>query len=144
MRDMAGRYWRFPAFQTPAELLGCLCRQMPPILLAAYFSVEAIGLYWLANRVLERPTLLFGIDMSRVFMQQIAERRDGEGNVLSLFIKVTLFMAALALPPFRRLSCSARKCLRSSSVPSGITPANTPAGWRFSPSPTSSPCRPAP
>ena len=50
--------------------------------------------------MLERPTLLFGIDMSRVFMQQIAERRDGEGNVLSLFVKGTLFMAALALPPF--------------------------------------------
>lgn len=100
MRQMAARYWRFPAFQTPAELMGCLIRQMPPILLAAYFSMEATGLYWLANRVLERPILLFGVDMSRVFMQQIAERRDRGGDVLSLFVKVTLFMAALSLPAF--------------------------------------------
>lgn len=100
MRAMAARYWRFPAFQTPAELMGCLIRQMPPILLAAYFSMEATGLYWLANRVLERPILLFGVDMSRVFMQQIAERRDRGGNVLSLFVKVTLFMAGLSLPAF--------------------------------------------
>ncbi|MFO1156670.1 MAG: oligosaccharide flippase family protein [Rhodospirillales bacterium] len=89
-----------PGVQTPAELMGCLIRQMPPILLAAYFSMEAVGLYWLTNRVLERPTLLFGVDMSRVFMQQIAERRDHGGNVLSLFVRVTLFMAALPLVPF--------------------------------------------
>lgn len=100
MRQIAARYWRFPAFQTPAEVMGCLIRQMPPILLAAFFSMEAVGLYWLSNRVLERPTLLFGVDMSRVFMQQIAERRDHGGDVLSLFVRVTVFMAALPLVPF--------------------------------------------
>lgn len=100
IRKVARRYWRFPAYHTPAELLGALCRQMPPLLLAAYFSVEAIGLYWMANRVLERPVLLFGADMSRVFLQQVAERRDRDRGVLGLFIKVTLFMSALALPPF--------------------------------------------
>ncbi len=100
IRKAAGRYWRFPAYHTPAELLGALCRQMPPLLLAVYFSVEAIGLYWMANRVLERPVLLFGADMSRVFLQQVAERRDRDRGVLGLFVKVTLLMAALALPPF--------------------------------------------
>ncbi len=100
IRKAAGRYWRFPAYQTPAELLGTLCRQMPPMLLAIYFSVEATGLYWMANRVLERPVLLFGADMSRVFLQQVAERRDRDHGALGLFVKVTLCMSALALPPF--------------------------------------------
>ena len=67
LKQVARRYWRFPVYHTPAELLGSLCRQMPPILLATYFSVEAVGLYWLTNRVLERPTMLFGADMSQVF-----------------------------------------------------------------------------
>ena len=46
LKQVARRYWRFPVYHTPAELLGSLCRQMPPILLAMYFSVEAVGLYW--------------------------------------------------------------------------------------------------
>lgn len=59
--SVAGRYWRFPQSIRRREPLGALCRQMPPLLLAAYFSVEAIGLYWMANRVLERPVLLLAI-----------------------------------------------------------------------------------
>jgi len=100
LKQIARRYWRFPAYQTPAELLSSFCRQIPPILLATYFSVEAVGLYWLANRVLERPTLLFGVDISRVFIQRIADERGRERDPTRLFVKTTLVMAALSLPPF--------------------------------------------
>jgi O-antigen/teichoic acid export membrane protein len=100
LEQVARRYWRFPVYQTPAELLGSFCRQIPPILLAAYFSVESVGLYWLANRVLERPTVLFGADMSRVFMQRIADEKDRERDPTRLFVKTTLVMAALSFPPF--------------------------------------------
>jgi O-antigen/teichoic acid export membrane protein len=100
LEQVARRYWRFPVYQMPAELLGSFCRQMPAILLATYFSVEAVGLYWLANRILERPTLLFGADMDRVFVQRIAGERDRERDPTRLFVKTTLIMAALSLPFF--------------------------------------------
>ena len=100
LKQVARRYWRFPVYHTPAELLGSLCRQMPPILLATYFSVEAVGLYWLTNRVLERPTMLFGADMSQVFLQRIAAERSRERDPTPLFVKTTLVMAALSPPPF--------------------------------------------
>jgi O-antigen/teichoic acid export membrane protein len=100
LKQVARRYWRFPVYQTPADLLGSFCRQMPPILLATYFSVEAVGLYWLANRILERPTLFFGVDMNRVFVQRIAEEKSRERDPSRLFVKTTLVMAALSLPPF--------------------------------------------
>jgi O-antigen/teichoic acid export membrane protein len=100
LKQVARRHWRFPAYQTPAELLGCFCRQMPPILLANYFSVEAVGLYWIANRLLERPTQLFGADMNRVFVQRVAEERNRARDPTGLFVKTTLVMAALSLPPF--------------------------------------------
>ena len=100
LKQVAYRYWQFPVYQTPAELLGSLCRQIPPILLATYFSVEAVGFYWLANRILERPTQLFGADMNRVFVQRVAEERDRARDPARLYLKTTLVMAALSLPPF--------------------------------------------
>jgi O-antigen/teichoic acid export membrane protein len=100
IKQVARRYWRFPIYQTPADLLGCVCRQIPPILLATYFSVEAVGLYWLADRILERPTQLFGADMNRVFVQRVADERGRARDPARLFIKSTLVMAALSLPPF--------------------------------------------
>jgi lipopolysaccharide exporter len=100
LKQVARRHWRFPVYQTPADLLGCLCRQIPPIFLAAYFSVGAVGLYWLANRILERPTQLFGADMNRVFVQRVADERGRARDPARLFIKSALAMAALSLPPF--------------------------------------------
>jgi O-antigen/teichoic acid export membrane protein len=100
LKQVARRYWRFPVYQTPAELLGSFCRQIPPILLATYFSVEAVGLYWLANRILARPTLLFGADMNRVFVQRVADEKGRERDPTRLFVKITLVMAGLSLPPF--------------------------------------------
>lgn len=100
MKEMAHRYWRFPAYTTPAELLGSLCRQIPPLFLGSYFSLEAVGLYWLANRVLERPALLFGKEISRVLTQQFADSRDGGAQTPTLLIKSTLVLAALSAPAF--------------------------------------------
>jgi O-antigen/teichoic acid export membrane protein len=99
LKQVARRYWQFPVYQTPAELLSSFCRQIPPIVLATYFSIEAVGLYWLANRIVERPTLLFGADMNRVFVQRIAEEMGRERDPTRLFIRTTLVMAALSLLP---------------------------------------------
>lgn len=100
MKELARRYWRFPAYTTPAELLGSLCRQIPPLFLGSYFALEAVGLYWLANRVLERPTLLFGKEISRVLTQQFADKGDRNPQTPALLIKTTLALAALSAPPF--------------------------------------------
>lgn len=100
LKQVAYRYWQFPVYQTPAELLGCVSRQIPPILLATYFPVETVGFYWLANRVLERPTQLFGVDMNRVFVQRVADEKSRARDPTRLFVKTTLVMAALSLPPF--------------------------------------------
>jgi O-antigen/teichoic acid export membrane protein len=100
MKQLARRYWRFPAYTTPAELLASLSRQIPPLFLAAYFSVESVGLYWLANRVLERPALLFGREISRVLLQHLADNQDRGKATSTLLTKTTLILAALSLPPF--------------------------------------------
>ena len=43
LKQVARRHWRFPVYQTPAELLSCFCRQMPPILLANVFFRRSRG-----------------------------------------------------------------------------------------------------
>lgn len=100
MKQLARRYWRFPAYTTPAELLASLSRQIPPLFLAAHFSVESVGFYWLANRVLERPALLFGREISRVLLQHLADNQDRGKATPTLLTKTTLILAALSLPPF--------------------------------------------
>jgi O-antigen/teichoic acid export membrane protein len=57
-----------------------------------------VGLYWLTNRVLERPTILFGADMSRVLLQRMADDKDRSRHRTRLFVKTTLAIAGLSLP----------------------------------------------
>lgn len=100
MKQLARHYWRFPAYTTPGEVLSSFCRQIPPLFLASYFSVEAVGLYWLANRVLERPTLRFGRELSRVLLQHLADKRDRDRETPALLNKMTLALSLLSLPLF--------------------------------------------
>ena len=44
--------------------------------------------------------MLFGADMSQVFLQRIAAERSRERDPTRLFVKTTLVMAALSSPPF--------------------------------------------
>lgn len=100
LRTVAVRHWRFPAYQLPAAVLNGLTLQLTPLLLGLLFTLQAVGFYWFAARLLERPSIVLGDNVGRVFFQHAADRRKARLPVFGLFLRSTAGLAALGLVPF--------------------------------------------
>lgn len=100
MRLLAARHWRLPLYQLPANALNEATRQLLPILLAIFYSLESVGFFWFANRLLERPAIVFGSNVGRVYYQHAADRRQAGQRVSQLFWRSTGILLAVAAVPF--------------------------------------------
>lgn len=100
MRALARRHWQFPAYQMPAQAVGELTRQLSSVLLGLFYSLSAVGFYWFANRLLERPAIVFGSNVGRVFYQHAADRRRDGQPVARLFWQTTAMLTATSIVPF--------------------------------------------
>lgn len=69
-------YRHFPLYTLWASLLNVLGWQLPPLLFAAYFSIEVAGLYALVMRVLGMPSALIGQAVAQVFYPLAAQTID--------------------------------------------------------------------
>ena len=69
-------YKHFPLYTLWASLLNVLGWQLPPLLFAAYFSIEVAGLYALVMRVLGMPSALIGQAVAQVFYPLAAQTID--------------------------------------------------------------------
>lgn len=97
---LAVRHWRFPAFQLPAQTLARLTEQSLPLLLGLFYALPAVGFYWFANRLLERPAIVLGDNVGRVYYQHAADLRKEARPVSPLFWQSTTMLAAMAIIPF--------------------------------------------
>jgi O-antigen/teichoic acid export membrane protein len=95
-----GRLHRdFPLYNAPAALLNSLSVSVPSMMLAALFGPAVAGLYWFVYRLLEMPITLIGRATRRVFYAEAAERHRAGRPIEGLYLRATLAMAAIALPP---------------------------------------------
>jgi O-antigen/teichoic acid export membrane protein len=100
MRMLSRRHWRFPAYGLPAAVLNGLTPQLTPILLGLLYTMDAVGSFWFASRLLDRPAIIWGQNFGRVFYQHAADRRKEGQPIGGLFRKATIFLAASAIVPF--------------------------------------------
>lgn len=100
MRFMAIRHWRFPAYQLPAAIFGQLSQQLLPIMLGMFYALDAVGFYWFANRLLERPAIIWGSNVARVYYQHAADQRKHGKPVSKLYWRSTVTLALTSLVPF--------------------------------------------
>ncbi len=78
LRSLARRYARFPLFSAPAALLNVLAGRAPVLLLAAFFSAEAVGQFGLAFGTLALPLGLVAGAVGQVFFVRASEaQRSG-------------------------------------------------------------------
>ncbi len=70
---VATTYKHFPLYTLWTSLLTVLSWQVPPLLLAAYFSVEIVGWYALTIRVLAMPSAFIGQAVAQVFYPMAAQ-----------------------------------------------------------------------
>lgn len=73
LREVAGRYRKFPLFTMPASLLGNTVSQVPVLLLLFFFNSEVLGIYSQAVAVLSIPLSQVGAAVSQVFFVRAVE-----------------------------------------------------------------------
>jgi len=90
-------YKQFPLFSTLSGFTNTLSRQLPVILLAAFFSPAVVGFYSLTNRVLLLPMSFVGTSVSQVvFGSASTALRNSKERLL--FLETFKLLAILSSP----------------------------------------------
>lgn len=100
IREVAGKYRKFPLLSMPSTLLGNLAAMLPAPLIASNFGVAAAGQYAIATRVMVVPLALVGSSVADVFHNRIARlARETPGRSLRFFLLVAGGLFLLGLLP---------------------------------------------
>ena len=97
------RYKKFPLFDSWASLMNAISGQLPPLLLAFFFSSTVVGFYALGYRLLSMPSTLIGGAITQVFYQHAAvAHNDGTlarvvGNTFTRLTALGLFPILLVM-----------------------------------------------
>ena len=100
------KYKRYLQYNTPSMLLINSMLQLPVIIIAAYFSSVAAGLFSIANRLVNIPVSALGSAISKTFMQKIAEDKAND-NMEKIKKNTDVFftiLVAFLLIPFSVLA----------------------------------------
>ena len=97
---LSRRHWQFPAYQLPGAVLNGFIPQLTPLLLGLLYTIEAVGFFWFASRLLERPAIVLGNNVGRVYFQHAADRRKKGQPVFGVFWRSTAVLAAFGVVPF--------------------------------------------
>jgi O-antigen/teichoic acid export membrane protein len=99
MKKLAREHDHFPKYNTPREGILAVSSSVPTFFLALLFTPAAAGLYWFTVRLLEVPTTLIGIAVSRVFFERASRAlHDGE-RIYPYLMQATGVLAAMGFFP---------------------------------------------
>ena len=99
----ARRFSRYPKFVCPSELLDALSNQAPLLAIGSVFSLEVLGAYGFAQRILAAPAALVGQAVGQIFLQHIGRRDVDHAAIKRLMMRVWLAMGGLGVVPFTAL-----------------------------------------
>ena len=95
-------YRKFPLIETWGTLINAVSWQIPPLLLAFFFSSAVVGDYSMAYRLVQLPVSFVGVAIAQVFSQQASKvKEDAQAliqvthNVLHRLIGLGIFPALL-------------------------------------------------
>ncbi|MCK5474900.1 MAG: oligosaccharide flippase family protein, partial [Candidatus Aenigmarchaeota archaeon] len=94
----ARKFSRFPLLQSWSKLLLSLGAQLPAIFMAAFYGVEVVGLFGLANGMVNMPMNLLGRSVAQVYYAEIAKygkSRPDKIRKLSISIIKKMFFVGI-------------------------------------------------
>lgn len=94
------RFSRYPKFVAPSELLDALSNQAPLLAIGSVFSLEVLGAYGFAQRILAAPSALVGQAVGQIFLQHIGRRDMDHSTIRRLMTRVWFAMGGLGVMPF--------------------------------------------
>lgn len=95
---VAKKYKKFPKIDAPTTFINIAANQAPNILLAALFSANAGGFYYLTQRILQAPISLISSSVLDVFKQKASEDYKKNGHCREVFIKTFWSLLLIAMP----------------------------------------------
>lgn len=100
VKEMSVRYVRFPRFLILAHGLNVGSAQSPVILLTAFFTTSASGLFLLTNRVLSAPISLVASAIGDVFRQEASAVYAEHGSCREVYLKTLNKLLLISVVPF--------------------------------------------
>jgi len=97
--EQARIHKQFPLFSSWNVLLNTISRNLPPLLLVSYYSVEAAGFFAIGIRLLNMPLNTLGMSVGQVYYQQIARYREQGIPILPLMRSTILKLTAIIVLP---------------------------------------------
>jgi len=92
------RHKKFPLLSSWSSLMNTISVQLPPLLLAFFFSSTIVGFYALGHRLLSMPMSLIGSSIAQVFFQRAAEAKN-QGALHSVVRNTFIRLVALGAFP---------------------------------------------
>ncbi|NRA18534.1 MAG: lipopolysaccharide biosynthesis protein [Oceanospirillaceae bacterium] len=92
------KYKKFPLIHAPNGFFNTLSSNLPLIIIAGMHGSEMAGYYAIALLVIQRPTIMFGGAVAKVFLQRAANSK--EKDLYNDIQKATLFLVLIGFPPF--------------------------------------------
>ena len=89
------RYKRYPLYSTPSNLVYTLGNDLPVLFILSFFGSSEVGLFGLANNMINIPLSLVGMSVSQVFFAEAA--KIGKHNPIELKKISTKLVSKLAI-----------------------------------------------
>jgi len=99
LRRLARRYAKFPLVSSWASFLNIASRNLPALMLVAFFGVATAGFYGRAWLLLMLPMELVGRSIGQVFFQRAAAERAAGGALGGLAERVSVRLVGVSVLP---------------------------------------------
>ena len=99
MRRLAAEYHDFPLYNASTSLINALSLGLPVFLLSHSYGLAVAGAYAFAIRILATPMGFVLTALRQVLLQKAAEAHNEGRRLMTLYVKITIGLFALALLP---------------------------------------------
>ena len=101
IKKLVLRYKKFPIINSSLVFLNTLSNELPIFFLSKYFSMEIVGFYMLANRIVIIPLNLIGSSVNKVYFQKASETYNSSPyRLLRMYLKTVKRLALIGVIPF--------------------------------------------
>lgn len=87
----------FPMYYLPQGILNVVSQNIPPVILAFYFSNHSIGLYWFCVRILQLPISVISDSIRQIITVKLASLRNRNDKFSKEWLVWTVLLIAISL-----------------------------------------------
>lgn len=96
---LSRKYFRFPLYTAPQNLLNGISQGLPVLLLGYFFDLKTVGFYFFAVRILQLPSSVIGASVRQVFYKRASDLSTNIPQLYNEFKKTTFSLLCLIIIP---------------------------------------------